>query len=47
MPSFDGVLTDAQIVALVNYVRAHFTTEPMWESPDRTLADIRNNKGGS
>ena len=45
MPAFDGVLTDRQIVALVNYVRGHFSTQPMWSDPAKTLANIRNGKG--
>jgi len=41
MPGFAGELTDAQIVAVVQYLRAHFSDRPPWNDVDETLRRIR------
>jgi len=41
MPGFSGALTDPQIVALVEYVRAHFSRRPPWPNVAQTLAVLR------
>ena len=41
MPAFAGELTDAQIVAVVQYLRAHFSDRPPWNDVDETLRRIR------
>ncbi|MGN6570407.1 MAG: c-type cytochrome [Pseudolabrys sp.] len=43
MPGFSGALTDPQIVALVDYVRAHYSRGQAWPNIAATLADIRRN----
>jgi mono/diheme cytochrome c family protein len=41
MPAFAGELTDAQIVAVVRYLRTHFSDRPPWDDVDGTLRRIR------
>jgi mono/diheme cytochrome c family protein len=41
MPAFASELTDAQIVAVVQYLRAHFSDRPPWNDVDETLRRIR------
>ena len=41
MPGFAGELTDAQIAALVDYLRARFTDRPAWRDVARQVAAIR------
>ena len=41
MPSFSGALTDAQIVAVVQYMRARFSDGPRWDGVDVTLRKLR------
>jgi mono/diheme cytochrome c family protein len=41
MPAFAGELTDAQIVAVVQYLRTHFGDRPAWDDVDETLRRIR------
>jgi|SRR6185369_14492366 len=41
MPSFNGTLTDAQIIALATYVRAHYSRQPPWANVAATLSQIR------
>ncbi len=47
MPGFADVLTDAQITALANYLRATFTDNPPWrdvaDAVRRTKRDDRSN----
>jgi mono/diheme cytochrome c family protein len=43
MPAFDGTLTDAQIVALASYVRAHYSRQPAWTGIDGQLKSSREN----
>jgi mono/diheme cytochrome c family protein len=43
MPGFSGALTDPQIVALVDYVRAHYSRGQAWPNIAATLADVRRN----
>jgi mono/diheme cytochrome c family protein len=42
MPGFAGELTDAQIAALVDYLRARFTDRPAWRDVARQVAAIRS-----
>jgi mono/diheme cytochrome c family protein len=41
MPSFSGALTDAQIVALVTFMRQAFSTQPAWTNIEDQLRQIR------
>lgn len=41
MPAFAGALTDAQIVAVVEYMRARFCDGARWTDVAATLADIK------
>ena len=41
MPGFGDVLTDTQVVALVAYVRAHFTARPAWPDVARYVRQMR------
>ena len=41
MPAFAAELTDAQIVAVVQYLRTHFRDRPPWNDVDETLRRIR------
>lgn len=43
MPGFSGALTDQQIVAVVSYVRAHFSQKPPWTDIASVLKSIRQN----
>jgi mono/diheme cytochrome c family protein len=43
MPGFSGALTDPQIVALADYVRAHYSRGQAWPNIAAALADIRRN----
>ncbi|HSC22986.1 MAG TPA: cytochrome c [Casimicrobiaceae bacterium] len=40
MPGFAGALTDRQVVAVVEYMRARFSDGPRWTDVAATLADI-------
>jgi len=40
MPGFGGALTDAQIVAVVEYMRARFSDAPSWTDVAATLSGI-------
>jgi len=41
MPSFAAELTDKQVAALVDYLRAHFTDQPAWRDVPERVAAIR------
>lgn len=41
MPAFGGALTDTQIVALIDYVREHFSGKPKWNDTAPALDAIR------
>jgi mono/diheme cytochrome c family protein len=43
MPGFSGALTDSQIVALADYVRAHYSRGQAWPNIAAALADSRRN----
>ena len=47
MPDFAGVLTNAQIGALVAYLRSHFTTRPAWTDIDQRLVEVRTGRENS
>lgn len=44
MPRFDGAFTDAQIAALLGYVRAHYGQGSAWTDLNRRVRDIRRGK---
>jgi len=44
MPGFGDALTDAQIVAVVQYLRARFSDGPKWTDVAKTLHGIRQEK---
>jgi mono/diheme cytochrome c family protein len=41
MPGYAGALTDAQLAALIAYVRAEFTDRPAWENIAREIRRVR------
>jgi mono/diheme cytochrome c family protein len=41
MPGFGDALTDAQVVAVVQYVRARFSDRPQWAEVAKTLREVR------
>jgi mono/diheme cytochrome c family protein len=45
MPAFGDMLTDAQIAALAEYVRARFTDQPKWADVKPQISAARQNKG--
>jgi mono/diheme cytochrome c family protein len=50
MPGFAGALSDDQLAALLNYMRAQFSDEPPWGNVERTIKEARSAKieeGGS
>lgn len=44
MPRFDGAFTDAQIAALLGYLRAHYGQGPAWTDLEAQLRDIRRSR---
>ncbi|MFL6792331.1 MAG: c-type cytochrome [Bradyrhizobium sp.] len=42
MPGFADNMNDAQIVALLNYLRARFTKQPAWSDVEKAVADARS-----
>jgi mono/diheme cytochrome c family protein len=42
MPGFAGELTEAQVAALVDYLRARFTDKPAWTEVPERVRDIRS-----
>lgn len=45
MPAFDGMLTDAQIVSVVEYARARYTSSPPWATVPNEVSEAR--RGGN
>jgi mono/diheme cytochrome c family protein len=41
MPGFAASMDDAQMVALINYLRARFSKQPAWNEPEKTVRDAR------
>jgi mono/diheme cytochrome c family protein len=41
MPGFAASMNDAQIAALLNYLRSRFSTQPAWNGLEKTVADAR------
>ena len=41
MPGFAGSMSDGQIAALLNYLRARFSNQPAWDGVEKTIADAR------
>jgi mono/diheme cytochrome c family protein len=41
MPAFDGMLTDKQIAAVTEYVRARYTNHPQWTDVQQELSKAR------
>jgi mono/diheme cytochrome c family protein len=41
MPGFAASMTDAQIAALLTYLRAQFSDRPAWSNVERTVAEAR------
>ena len=41
MPGFAASMTDDQIAALLNYLRARFSSQPAWTGVEKTVADAR------
>jgi mono/diheme cytochrome c family protein len=41
MPGFAGELTDKQVIALVDYLRARFTDLPAWTDVSERVKEIR------
>jgi mono/diheme cytochrome c family protein len=41
MPGFAASMNDAQMAALMNYLRARFSKQPAWSGVEKTIADAR------
>jgi mono/diheme cytochrome c family protein len=41
MPAFAASMNDDQIAALLNYLRARFSSQPAWASVEKTIEDAR------
>ena len=41
MPAFAGILTDAQIASLAQYIRARYTDQPQWKDVNSQIAKAR------
>ena len=41
MPGFAAALTDAQIAAVLTYLRARFADHPAWTNPEQEVHKIR------
>jgi mono/diheme cytochrome c family protein len=41
MPAFDGMLTDNQIAAVSEYVRARYTNQPQWKDVREEISKAR------
>ncbi len=41
MPGFADTMNDDQIAALLNYLRARFSSQPAWTGVEKTVADAR------
>jgi mono/diheme cytochrome c family protein len=44
MPGFAAAVSDAQLVALASYLRAHFSDKGPWNDVDRSVRDARNSQ---
>jgi mono/diheme cytochrome c family protein len=44
MPRFDGSFTDAQLAALLAYIRAHYSEAPAWTDIETRVRDIRHGR---
>jgi mono/diheme cytochrome c family protein len=44
MPAFDGAFTDGQMATLLEYLRAHYSSEPAWDNLEAHIRDIRRSK---
>ena len=42
MPAYRGILSDADMVALLNYLRGTFSDKPAWTGLDQMVADTRS-----
>jgi mono/diheme cytochrome c family protein len=45
MPAFDGMLTDKQIAAVAQYVRARYTNHPQWTDVQEEISKARHEGG--
>ena len=41
MPAFGGMFSDAQVAALVQYVRARYSDQPLWTDVEAEVAKAR------
>lgn len=46
MPAFGGAFTDAQLAAVLSYVRAHYGGGPAWPDLETRVHDLRQNHEG-
>jgi mono/diheme cytochrome c family protein len=44
MPGFEGAMSDAQLAALLRYLRAQFSDQPEWTDIDDEIAAVRNSR---
>jgi hypothetical protein len=44
MPGFANSMTDNQIVALLNYLRGRFSTQPAWSGVEQIIRDARHSE---
>jgi mono/diheme cytochrome c family protein len=47
MPGFAASMSDAQIAALVTYLRSRFSSQPAWSAVEKTVADARRQETAS
>ena len=41
MPGFAASINDAQLTALIHYLRAHYSKQPAWTDLEKTVRDAR------
>ena len=41
MPGFAASMNDEQVVALLNFLRQHFSKEPAWTGVEKTVEEAR------
>jgi hypothetical protein len=42
MPALGGQISDAEMVALLRFVRARFSTQPSWQNLENAVRSIRS-----
>lgn len=47
MPGFGNDFTDAQLIAIADYLRARYTDLPPWQNLEKAVSDVRKGASGS